>query len=201
MDRPKRPVPLLPAVVCMALAWLPVSPDASADPAPNGAVAVTAFGGIMTDNKWEDVLAPWTLEFRESGLAGVAASRRLAQIGDGFVLEVEGQAVRHFGDQDHWEFNLPLTARWLRFPWDDTVDTSVAWGIGPSYATEVPQVELDNNETSQRWLVYWMAEVELALPDSPWSGVLRLHHRSDAFGLIGDDGGSNALAIGIRRQF
>ena len=60
---------------------------------------------------------------------------------------------------------------------------------------------MENFDTSQQWLVYWMVEVELAPPESPWSGFGRLHHRSDAFGLVADDGGSNALVLVARRRF
>lgn len=202
-----RPSPLLPPgagllgrlfAVTMAT-MTPAAAEEMSDAAESP--AVTAFGGVMTDNNWEDVLTPWELEVRESGLAGIAASRRLVRFGENFEIEIEAQLVRHFGDQDHWEFNLPIIARWRTFPWDDVVDTSFAWGIGPSYATRVPQVELDNNDSSQRALVYWVAELELAPPDSAWSGIFRLHHRSDAFGLVADDGGSNALVFGLRRRF
>ncbi len=49
--------------------------------------------------------------------------------------------------QDHWEFNLPIVARWEAFPWDDVIDTSLAFGIGPSYASEIPKVEVANGGT------------------------------------------------------
>ncbi len=182
---------------------LPISAFAQADGDgdPMGRNAVTVFGGVMTDNHWEEVFTPWTLEFRESTLAGLAVSHRLARFGDRLDVEIEGQVVRHFGDQDHWEFDLPISGRWRAFPWDDVVDTSFAWGIGPSYATDIPEVELANNESSARWLVYWYAELEFGAPGATWSGIVRLHHRSDAFGLLAEDGGSNALAIGLRRRF
>jgi hypothetical protein len=31
--------------------------------------------------------------------------------------------------------------------------------------------------------------------------VGRLHHRSTAFGLFGEDGGANALVLGLRHRF
>jgi hypothetical protein len=31
--------------------------------------------------------------------------------------------------------------------------------------------------------------------------MLRLHHRSPAFGLFGDEGGANALTLGVRYAF
>jgi hypothetical protein len=30
---------------------------------------------------------------------------------------------------------------------------------------------------------------------------MRLHHRSDGFGLVAEDGGSNALCAGVRYRF
>jgi hypothetical protein len=57
-------------------------------------------------------------------------------------MEVEGQAARYVGAQHNWGFNLPLLAgRWHRFPWNRRLATSLAWGVGPSYATGVPRVE------------------------------------------------------------
>ena len=197
---PKRHVPIAFGLIGLLL---PLSALAETDggPGPDPRNAVTVFGGVMTNDKWEDVLTPWALDFRESTLAGLAASHRVARIGDRLDIEIEGQIVRHFGDQDHWEFNMPIVGRWRAFPWDDVVDTGFAWGIGPSYATDIPRVELANNDSSARWLVHWYAELEFGPPGGSWSTVLRLHHRSNAFGIVAEDGGSNALTIGFRRPF
>jgi len=113
-------------------------------PTSKASNAVTVFGGWMTDNNFEEVFTPWELEFRDSTLFGIAASHRIWRYADKISLEIEGQVVRHFGNQDHWEFNLPLIARWEKFPWNDVIDTSVAFGLGPSYATEVPKEEVAN---------------------------------------------------------
>lgn len=79
--------------------------------------------------------------------------------------------------------------------------TSLAWGIGPSYATEVPPVERETNDSSSRWLIYWFGELTLGPPAADWELLLRLHHRSDGFGTVADDGGSNALCAGVRCRF
>jgi len=163
--------------------------------------AVAIFGGIMTDNKWEDTVAPWNLDYRDSTFLGLAASHVIGRFDDRLGFEIEGQVIRHFGDQDHWEFNLPIIGRWETFPWDEVVDTSLAFGIGPSYASEKPKIEVDNEGDSQRWLVYWMVEIEAGPPDKDWSVILRLHHRSEAFGLVADEGGSNAMVIGFKKRF
>lgn len=50
-------------------------------------------------------------------------------------------------------------------------------------------------------LVYWVGELEFSRPNQPWSVIARLHHRSPGFGLVADKGGSNFLALGVRRRF
>jgi hypothetical protein len=161
----------------------------------------TIFGGAMTDNAWEDIFTPGKIEFRDSTLIGFAASRQIWHSNDSLSLGFEGQVVRYFGDQDNWEFNLPLVARWHDFPWDKWLDTSFAFGIGPSYASEIPKEEIARHGDSQRWLVYWFGELEFGLPSSLWSGIFRVHHRSGAWGIVADEGSSNVLVIGLRRQY
>ncbi len=171
--------------------------------AARGAYAVTGFVGQMLDNTWEQTfIEPHKLQFEGGGIVGAAASARLAEPLRGLTLEVEGQVVRHFGAQTHWEVNAPLAvARWSRFPWGERLATSAAFAIGPSFASETPRLEVRNQGESSRAMVYWMIEVEAGRPDSDWSLVGRLHHRSTAYGTFGDDGGSNALALGLRRRF
>jgi hypothetical protein len=163
--------------------------------------ALAVFGGWLTDNNFEEVFVPWELDFRSSGVVGLAGARRLGGYGKHLDFESEGQVVRHIGKQDHWEFNLPFVTRWKTFPWDDKIDTSVAFGIGPSYATEVPNQEVAMDGDSQQWLVYWVMEAAMGPPRSDWEGLFRLHHRSGAFGVVADDGGSNILTLGVRRRF
>ncbi len=163
--------------------------------------AITGFGGLMTDNDWQESFQPWTLNFRDSTVVGLAASHVIGRFDHRLGFEIEGQVVRHFGDQNHWEFNLPIIVRWEAFPWDEVVDTSLALGIGPSYASEIPKVEAANTGGGDRLLVYWMVEIEAGPPDKGWSAIFRLHHRSGAFGLVAPEGKSNVLVIGLRQRF
>ncbi|HSK39892.1 MAG TPA: hypothetical protein VK943_08990, partial [Arenibaculum sp.] len=171
------------------------------EPAGADLHGLSLFAAQMTDNTWEEVALFDDVGLRDSFLAGIGLSRRLAAISDKAVVEVEGQVVRHFGTQRHWEFNAAVIGRWTWFPWNETLPTSIAWGIGPSYATRVPIEEVERSGDSQRLLVYWLAELEVGLPDASWTGFARLHHRSGAFGLIAGDGGSNWLTLGLRRRF
>lgn len=167
-----------------------------------GPYAAAAFGGVMLDNTFEQVFTPWDLEIEDSYFVGGALSARVAQPLESLEIEIEGQLVRHFGGQTHWELNAPLiVVRWTNFFWDDYLDTSAAFGVGPSFASETPSLEVENEGESQSAMVYWMAEFAFDLPAENWELLTRLHHRSTSYGLFGDDGGANALALGLRRKF
>ena len=193
----------LAAAMLAATCAQPHAAAASETPAERPRNAVLGFGAWMTNEKWEDlVLSPHDIDFEDAGLVGVALSRRVAEPLEGLSFELEGQIVKHFGDQTHWEVNAPIvTARWSRFPWDETVATSVAYGLGLSVASEKPELEVANEGDSEKVMAYWLIEIALGSPGSDWEFVGRIHHRSPAYGLFGDDGGSNALALGIRRRF
>lgn len=189
-----RPAPLF---LAMALAG-PAGPAEARSP-----FGVTAFGGVLLDNTFDEVLLqPWRIDTESAQIAGIAASARLAEPVRGLELGLEGQLARHFGDQTHWEVNAPLaTARWTRFPWSGTVETGAAFGLGLSVTSETPALEVANEGDSQPLMAYWMIELSAGPPDADWEVVGRLHHRSTAFGIFGDDGGANALVLGLRHRF
>ena len=164
--------------------------------------ALAIYAGQLTKEKFESAISP-EAEFSDATIVVAAGSWTFSRFFDGKLsCELEAQVGKYFGDQDHWEINLPIIGfRWHRFPWDDHLATSFAWGIGPSYATEVPAVEMETNESSSQWLIYWFGELTLGPPTANWEALMRLHHRSDGFGTVADDGGSNALCAGIRYRF
>jgi hypothetical protein len=118
-------------------------------------------------------------------------------------IEIEGQVVKHFGDQDHWGFNGLPVIRWLPFPWDDFLNTSFAAGVGLSYATETPKIEEMEREDTAKLLGYLMFEFSFSLPKYPkYLFVARLHHRSGANGLFDDVlDASNAIGFGLKYTF
>ena len=170
-----------------------------------GEWAATVYGArLSSEPGWEDILFhPFTVEYVDAFLVAGALSRSYASYRDGaLVLEAEGQVAYNFGDQDYWEFNaVPIVLRWSRFPWSRRVDTSAAFGLGLSYATEVPEIEVELEGESHRSLVYWVAELTAGPVLAPWALSLRLHHRSVAWGLMGEEGGMNAVGLGIRYSF
>lgn len=164
--------------------------------------AITAYGARLTDGDLDDTVT-FSSNFEDSYLLAAALSRKFYTFLDLLDFEMEGQIVRHFEDQDHWEFNGLLVSRWLPFPWDKYIDTSFAIGLGLSYATETPEIEAKNHSDTSQFLAYLLFETAFALPDFPqWSVVARIHHRSGAFGTFnGVNGASNAWGAGIRYSF
>lgn len=125
--------------------------------------------------------ATFNSAFEDAYFIDLGLLRRLYTFQDYFNIEIEGQIAKHFGNQDHWEFNLVSYFRWLLFPWDSFLDTSFAAGTGLSYATSVPQIEAKNYDDTAKFLGALMFEFTFSLPQVPeWSVVTGIHHRSGA---------------------
>ncbi|MFW6323966.1 MAG: hypothetical protein ACOC0U_02780 [Desulfovibrionales bacterium] len=161
--------------------------------------AVSLYGGTLTDGHWEESVILQT-DFVDSHIVagGFAWTYKRAD-SNRWSLEMEANMTKHIGDQNHWEFNFPIFgARWHAFPWDEVIETSSAFGVGLSYATDVPEVEEEIDGPSRRLMVYWHYELTFGPPGKNWTPLIRLHHRSPGYGLFGEDGGSNALTMGVR---
>ncbi|MBS3804451.1 MAG: hypothetical protein KGY54_07875 [Oleiphilaceae bacterium] len=167
---------------------------------------ISVYAAARSPEPLLEILFPPTLNLSsEARLLAVALGQPITKRW-GLEWDAEGQLVRHFGDQDHFEVNALLVARWHPPALQDTVQTAIAVGEGFSYATAVPPLEprdAREDEESARFLNYLMLEVELAPPGARrWSGFLRIHHRSGIFGLISNvKGGSNFIGLGLRRRF
>jgi len=161
---------------------------------------VTGFAGVMTNDVWEDAIQVVGAEYLDSGLIGVGLGQEFAHYGRlSFGFEI--QAVQHYGAQTNFEINTPLTVRYNRrgdfFPSLE----ALAFGLGVSWASEVPQTEADRDGASTQTMFYWMGELQFDLPNTEIDLVTRIHHRSDGYGVWDVDSGSNALVIGLRKSF
>lgn len=190
----------LPAVLLMTLA-LPVA--AAEIESPN---SLTFYGGrISSEETWHEVLLkPYSKNYTDTYLVSGAYSRAYNESFEGALrTEFEFNLTYNFGEQDHWEVNFaPVSLRWQRFPWSDRLHTTVAFGAGFSYAFDFPEVEYELENDTKQFLIYWLMELTAGPVDGPWSAVLRLHHRSPAWGAMGvADGGMNAPSLGFRYQF
>jgi hypothetical protein len=164
---------------------------------------LSIYGGQVNEDSLENTLT-LNANYVNSYFCAFTAGKKLANYRGNIDIEAGGQIVKHWGIQDHFEFNALIILRWLPFPWDEYLDTSFAVGDGISYATKYPEIEVGKKHpVSQKILNYLMFELAFVVPKKPnWSVFIRLHHRSAMFGLIGgEDGGSNAAGIGFRYTF
>ncbi len=164
--------------------------------------AFSLYWARLTDGTLQET-ATFQTGFTDADLVVGALSRRIGSFKEYIDFELEGQVAKHFRDQDHWEFNGLVVARWLPFPWDHVIDTSFAVGEGLSYATQTPEVEARSHDETSKFLDYLMFEFAFSLPSRPeWSLITRIHHRSGAYGLFdGVHGASNAWGVGLRYAF
>ena len=189
-------------MIYSSILTLPLLMNSPAEAAPPE-WAITGYAASLSADGIEDVLGFSADYEKDYKLAALALSKRIDDPYASIDLEWEAQLVKHIEGQDHWEANGLLVGRWLPFPWDSMLETSLAAGAGLSYASQLPAFEQDNHTNANQLLVYLMVELELALPQQKdWSMVLRVHHRSGAYGLFGDvEGASNALGIGVKYRF
>jgi hypothetical protein len=119
---------------------------------------------------------------------------------NGNRIELEGQILRHFGDQSHWEGTVALMFRTGQIPLFGGVSVNLAFGEGLSYASERPNLEGSLRVEPSRFLNYLALEAEFSHASLP--GVYfvpKIHHRSGIFGLIAPrESGSNFIGAGIR---
>jgi hypothetical protein len=193
---------LLCALVVLAgtLASRPAMAEETPEEKPKNPWFVTVLGGEYSGSQLLEI--PARLELQDSYTFGVSVSKQFAQWTRFMRWEVELQVLKHFGEQDNWEFTGSVNLRWVVFPWNKWVETTAAVGEGLSWATEIPALEKADptNSDNSQLLNYILLEITFAVPESSWSLVTRIHHRSGVLGLFGHTG-SNVLEAGIRYRF
>jgi hypothetical protein len=198
-----RPASCSIALACAALLALcprPAPAEAQKDPWDDTRYAI--FVGRHTDTRYLQILKLKT-DFQASHIAWVGLARRLMTFGDYRHLEAELNVGQHWGMQNHQELNALISHRWRRFPWDHYVDTSLAVGMGLSFASRHPPLEeREEQPPAVRRQAYMMNDIEFSRVENPdLSLFLRIHHRSGIYGLISDSRGSNFVGIGLRSSF
>jgi len=162
---------------------------------------LTVYAGAHAQDDIGDVFA-LKPKFEDNAYVGVVAlAHQFWHYQKYISFEAEGQIGKHFNTDDQLEFVGLIIGRWHEFPWNKWVDTSFAVGDGISYYTEISNVEKEDDEDAQHALNYLLFELALGLPQYPkWDLVLRIHHRSSMFGLVGA-AGSNFVCGGIKYSF
>jgi hypothetical protein len=162
--------------------------------------AVTLLGGQYSGSKLLDLQAK--VDFKDSYTAGLSLSYEFVDLGKHIRWEAEGHFLKHIGEQEHVELASSINARWITFPWNHYLETTAAVGGGLSVTTEVPVLEKrdPNSREAGTLLHYLLLEATFGLPNSRWSVVTRIHHRSGIFGLFSHSG-SNVISAGLRYRF
>ncbi len=169
--------------------------------------SVFAYGGSWTDTRIGQIFQ-FKTDMQNSHVWVGGLSRHITDITDDLLLEGEINTGIHSGRyQDHWEFNWSFNLRWTRFPWDHVLDTSLLYGLGLSYASRRPEIEQRSDRGPTHVLVFMPVEFTFSLPENSFSQcsryeiLLRVHHRSGAYGFVSDARGSNFLTGGLRYRF
>ncbi len=183
-----------------AVCLLPATTDAGS-PSLDWSAAV--YGGRLSDNRIGEILY-FRTQMEPSHVWAVTLTREVYRVTDDLVAEIEGNLARHTGLQDHFEINGAFLLRWRRFPWDRFVKTTLSYGVGPSYALRKPAVERRSEREPAHLLVFMPVELTLAPPERferAWKTLVRVHHRSGAYGVVSNASGSNFVTVGLRYRF
>ena len=165
--------------------------------------AATLYYGVLTEATLGE-MSRFDVEFdTDFTYLALALTRKITEVGPHLNLEGEGIIVKYMEGQDHLELDALVALRWLSFPWNRHLDTTVAAGLGLSYATELPPYEVRNKGESEKFLSFLLFELTAGIPKIPqWDLVMRVNHRSGAFGLFdGMKGAMNSLAFGLKFRF
>lgn len=164
---------------------------------------VTVFAGAVAKNELSTIVFQLDPDFGESYVAGFSLGKEFGAITDSLRLEWMATTAVVFGTEDYVDLRFEVGARWIRFPWNDTVFTTVGAFVGPSWISKRSIYE-DEEKNEWRHLKNGLSiEFTFAHPEQPGTAlVARLHHRSSIFGLIPDAGTpSDFLTLGVKKRF
>lgn len=154
------------------------------------------FGAVFTSGRFEATGA----------MVGIAADGRLLYLGQGISLAAEAEVTQYgFGHPDTtlafglgFQANAPFGLK----------DTRLSVYDGPSYATDPPYTSIGYHSivypaARVNLLNYVTLEYAVALShESNWDGVIRLYHRSGAWGLYSDhDDDGISVGLGVKYRF
>lgn len=159
----------------------------------------------------EKFVPPWEWNYSRAGIVAGAFSRRLATIAGVIDLDGEAGVAKRFGIMSETEVWAALYVRWTWFPWNHLVRTTIATSTGLNFATGIPDAERerDGRRRGSKLLHFFSPEITMGIPAYPqWDLVARIHHRSGARLLFGEnklfngvDGGAHFATLGLRYKF
>ena len=188
----------------------PANAEAVADVPPDDSAArpplsIGLYAGELYKRTYLDILyEPQKIDLTSSYLVALNVDYRLYRW-NVLPIELTGEFDfdKRFGDAHEYEAVLTPLLRWVSFPWNRYVYTTVGVAaLGASYATGVSAWERlkSGNDKGSNLLQFGAIEVSFAAhANSRGEFFIRVHHRSGIWGLInGVSGGSSYLSVGFR---
>ena len=161
--------------------------------------SITVYNGFLTPKDVSELLST-PLSFKKEYFAGAGYMRRLFFLTDNISGEGEALLAYHYGSQQFKEY---VAAFYLRYT--NIINNYVitgAIGDGLSYSEEILNHEHRRDRKSTHYINYLGIEATFGKLDLPLDLVIRLHHRSSAYGLImGGNTDSNFICLGLRYLF
>ena len=186
----------------------------------HGDCAISLYGGKEVTSSMERTFfvklpatLPWDWNWRDTYLVAGAFSRRLVTFLDVISIEPEIGVGRRFGQMHTTELWGAFNLRWIWFPWNDYVRTSIGLADGLSFTSNIDPKEqqltaphIHANRLAypkSYWMNFFTPELTLALPEHPQHELLfRFHHRSGVYGEFGGTfSGAQFFSAGFRYRF
>lgn len=164
---------------------------------------VSVFAGAVAKNELSTIVFQLDPDFGESYVAGFSLGKEFGAVSDSLRLEWMATTAVVYGTEDYVDLRFEVGARWIRFPWNDTVFTTIGAFVGPSWISKRSIYEDEEKDEWRRLKNGLSIEFTFAHPEHPGTAlVARLHHRSSIFGLIPDAGTpSDFLTLGVKKRF
>jgi hypothetical protein len=200
-----------------------VAPARAAEPGPlawhwaqgdtfcDDTCAVTIYTGKFLKTEMVQVFGTtdrfipfWDWTYEDSWMVSGAFTRRIGGFGKFVSIEAEAGLAKRFGGTTEVEVWGTIYYRWMWFPWNDYLRTSIGVSTGFNWASGIPEEERIRaiDKTGRQLLHYFSPEFTLGLPSQPdWDLHVRIHHRSGWFVFPNIGGGAQFLSVGIRKYF
>lgn len=176
-----------------------------------GDCAVYFFAGTSVATNVQDIffkpIGPTAWQYSGGSIVGGAVERRIATAFN--IIEFDGEfgTAKRFGDQTEAEFWGAIYVRYIAFPWNNCIYTTFAVSTGLNYATGISDFEKAHSDLNPpagtHIQHYFSPELTFALPEHKERQlVIRLHHRSGAYGVIsGALSAATYITVGFRYWF
>ena len=110
-----------------------------------GTCSVAVYLGLGVDDGMEDIFInnptlPFNWKYRDSCLLAFSLSKIIVKFSDLLHVESEIGLAKRFGNEREFEFWGALYFRWIKFPWNKFIKTTIAVSTGLNYATGIEVV-------------------------------------------------------------